>query len=77
MSTQADVDRFGLERDQQAQGVESAGDGGPERNARGWPILQANDPCDGINPITGRQCIRNWHNAHHIDAAGTKWLDDE
>lgn len=63
------------------QGVEWTGAGAnesrPERDARGWPILHANDPCDGINPITGRPCIRNWHNAYHVDAVGAEWLDDE
>ncbi|WP_433022363.1 hypothetical protein [Kribbella sp. CA-294648] len=62
-------------------GVEWAGTGEneshPECDARGWPILHANDPCDGINPLTGRPCIRNWHNAYHRDAVGTEWLDDE
>jgi hypothetical protein len=63
------------------QGVEWTGTGATEsrleRDARGWPILHANDPCDGINPVTGRPCIQNWHNAYHVDAVGAQWLDDE
>lgn len=48
-----------------------------ETDARGWPILHANDPCDGVNPLTGRRCMRSWHTHYHRDAVGAEWLDDD
>jgi hypothetical protein len=48
-----------------------------ETDERGWPILHADDPCDGVNPLTGRACARNYHQGHHRDMTGAEWLDDE
>jgi hypothetical protein len=61
-----------------AQGVEwGGGRDEPERDKRGWPILRAAGPCDGINPMTGRSCVRKDHRGYHQDLAGAQWLDDE
>jgi len=48
-----------------------------ERDARGWPILHADEPCDGTNPITGRRCAIGYHKGHHRDGSGAEWLDEE
>lgn len=48
-----------------------------DETARAWPILHANDPCDGVNPLTGRPCVRMWHTHYHRDAVGSEWLADE
>jgi hypothetical protein len=67
----------------QKAGVEwgDGGDNAPaplvEKDNRGWPILHADDPCDGVNPMTGRLCTRNYHRGCHHDVAGAEWLDDE
>jgi hypothetical protein len=63
-----------------AQGVEWVGGQDAsaelERDARGWPLLHSNEPCDGSNPLTGRACVNGYHKGHHRDVAGTEWLDD-
>jgi hypothetical protein len=56
-------------------GVEWVGE--PERDARGWPILHPADPCDGKNPVTGRDCVNGYHNGYHRDTTGAEWLDEE
>ncbi|WP_238164196.1 hypothetical protein [Kribbella pittospori] len=43
----------------------------------GWPILDADEPCDGANPMTGRRCVIGYHQGYHRDSTGAKWLDDE
>lgn len=48
-----------------------------ETDERGWPILHAADPCDGVNPTTGQTCIRHYHHGYHQDVVGAQWLDDE
>lgn len=53
------------------------GKGSVEMDGRGWPILHADDPCDGRNPRTGHPCLRMYHGGYHRDAVGTEWLDDE
>jgi hypothetical protein len=48
-----------------------------ERDQRGWPVLHADEPCDGTNPMTGRRCVCGYHKGHHKDASGAEWLDEE
>lgn len=37
----------------------------------------AGDPCDGVNPMTRRACIRQYHHGYHEDAVGAQWVDEE
>ena len=34
------------------------------------------EPCDGVQPETGRPCVLGHHGGYHRDASGAEWLDD-
>lgn len=50
---------------------------GVATDARGWPLLHAADPCDGVHPTTGKPCVLGYHKGYHRDMVGTEWLSDE
>lgn len=61
-------------------GVEWGGGDDLERDDRGWPILRPTEDgrgtCDGINPMTGRDCLLGHHSGYHRDSHGAEWLDE-
>lgn len=48
----------------------------PGEDKPDWPILHPAEDCDGLNPMTGRVCIRGYHDGYHRDDTGAEWLDD-
>lgn len=45
-----------------------------ENHSRG--DAEPDEPCYGVNPVSGLPCILAWHEGFHVDGQGNEWLDD-